>query len=302
METTAARYRITHRTEYKYSEPVAVCQNQLRLTPRSMTRYDRRVKCHHSELKIHPQPDSLEQHEDYFGNHVHSFSIESSHRRLTVEASSDVSIQQTSRDLRRETAWEDVLALLQSRRDPGWLEVMEYCFDSPRISSGDSFAQYARASFTPGRDLLTAGLDLTRRIHADFRYDAKATDVSTPTTKAFSMRAGVCQDFAHVQIACLRSLGLPARYVSGYLRTNPPPGQPRLVGADESHAWVSLYGGELVGWIDLDPTNACLADTNHIPLSVGRDYSDVTPMRGVVTGGGVAALRVSVHVEPIEEV
>lgn len=142
-------------------------------------------------------------------------------------------------------------------------------------------------------------MDLTRRIHGDFKYDTAATHVHSTTEEAFKLRAGVCQDFAHIEIACLRSIGLPARYVSGYLRTSPRPGEQRMVGADESHAWVSLYAGDDFGWIDFDPTNARPSDTNHIPICVGRDYSDVSPMRGVVLGGGSTELKVSVDVEPI---
>jgi transglutaminase-like putative cysteine protease len=144
-----------------------------------------------------------------------------------------------------------------------------------------------------------AAVDLTRRIHTDFKYDSTVTDVNTTTEEALELKAGVCQDFAHVQIACLRSLGLPARYVSGYLRTEPAPGKERLVGADQSHAWVSLYAGQVFGWIDLDPTNARISDVNHVPICVGRDYSEVSPMRGVVLGGGETVLRVSVDVEPV---
>ena len=177
---------------------------------------------------------------------------------------------------------------------------MEFLFDSPRIFVAQPFQEFALACFSDGRDLIEAGLDLTKKIYDEFTYDTDATDVSTTTETAFALKAGVCQDFAHVQIACLRSIGLPARYVSGYLRTKPPPGQERMIGADESHAWVSLYGGSTLGWVDFDPTNACLADTNHIPVCVGRDYGDVTPMRGVATGGGVADLAVNVDVLPID--
>ena len=142
-------------------------------------------------------------------------------------------------------------------------------------------------------------MDLTRRINEDFEYDTEATDVNTPTDRAFEIRAGVCQDFAHIQLACLRSLGLPARYVSGYLRTIPPPGSQQLVGSDESHAWISVYVGPHLGWIDLDPTNACRCDANHIPVCIGRDYSEVCPMRGVVIGGGETRLIVSVEVKEL---
>ncbi len=189
---------------------------------------------------------------------------------------------------------------IQRFEDPRWFEAQEYLNNSPRVRRGETFADYARKSFTPERPILEAILDLTQRIRDDFKYDTTATHVHSTTEEAFKLRAGVCQDFSHIQIACLRSIGLPARYVSGYLRTVPLPGQQRMVGADESHAWVSLYAGEDFGWIDYDPTNACPSDTNHIPICVGRDYGDVSPMRGVVLGSGTTELKVSVDVEPID--
>ena len=155
-------------------------------------------------------------------------------------------------------------------------------------------------SFPAGRPIIAASLELTERIHDDFRYDNAATHVNTSVNEAFQLRAGVCQDFAHVQIGCLRSIGIPARYVSGYLRTIPPEGRDRLVGSDESHAWISVYAGVDVGWIDMDPTNACMVGIDHIPICIGRDYGDVTPMRGVVLGGGQTTLSVKVDVSPRE--
>ncbi|MEL6110627.1 MAG: transglutaminase family protein, partial [Planctomycetota bacterium] len=162
------------------------------------------------------------------------------------------------------------------------------------------FGDFARPSFVSGRGIVEAVDDLTRRIQQEFKYDASATNVETTTERALELKAGVCQDFAHVQIACLRSLGIPARYVSGYLRTVPPKGRDRLVGADESHAWVDVYVGEPIGWLGFDPTNGCLAGTDHIPICLGRDYEDVSPMRGVVLGGGSNTLKVSVDVEELE--
>ena len=161
------------------------------------------------------------------------------------------------------------------------------------------FEQYARHSFPTGRPILEAVLDLNQRIHRDFQYDPAATHVHTPTEEAYALRRGVCQDFSHVQIACLRALGLSARYVSGYLRTHAPTGQPRLIGADQSHAWVSVYCGQRIGWIDVDPTNDKLSDLDHIPIAWGRDYSDVVPVRGVFLGGGKHQVTVSVDVAPV---
>jgi transglutaminase-like putative cysteine protease len=181
------------------------------------------------------------------------------------------------------------------------LEAAEFLFDSPLIKSNDDFADYSRPSFPKGRPILEAVQDLSERIHKDFKFDPSATDVSTPVTQVLKDRRGVCQDFAHLQIACLRSIGLPARYVSGYLNTIPPPGQPKLAGADASHAWVSFYC-DAHGWIDIDPTNNQIPNLQHITVGWGRDYSDVSPVRGVVLGSAGHALKVSVDVRPTEPV
>ncbi len=263
---------------------------------------------HSTRIVITPKTDSTFEHKDYFGNLVFSFAIESLHRELKVVATSDVSVAEIelpapiagTSNYVDDLPWETMVTLSKSTQTVPF-RVMEFRFDSPRIFASETFAAYARKSFTPGRGLVAATIDLTRRIHADFKYDSAATDVNTTTEKAFAIKAGVCQDFAHIQIACMRSLGLPARYVSGYLRTIPVPGKPRLVGADESHAWLSVYAGETFGWMGVDPTNACFVGTQHIPMCVGRDYGDVSPMRGVVLGGGTTTLDVSVDVEPIEE-
>jgi transglutaminase-like putative cysteine protease len=258
------------------------------------------VKCQRSRATVRPEPEQLVEHLDYFGNRVLSFAIESLHQELEVGVQSEVSVAPGSLNLNDDqTPWERVRRRVDQREDSNWFEIQEYQFDSPRVQRGPLFADYAQPSFAPGRPIFEAAFDLTRRIHADFDYDTKVTDVNTTPEEALEMRAGVCQDFSHVQIACLRSLGLPARYVSGYLRTVPPPGKERLVGADQSHAWVSLYAGESLGWIDLDPTNCCVSDVNHVPICIGRDYSEVSPMRGVVLGGGDTHLKVSVDVEPV---
>ncbi len=183
-------------------------------------------------------------------------------------------------------------------RSPSSLEAYDFVFQSPRIRPSAEFASYAAQSFTPGRKFADALLDLTGRIHRDFRFDSKATSVRTPPEEVLRKRQGVCQDFAHVQIACLRSLHLPARYVSGYLRTYPPPGRPRLVGCDVSHAWLSAYCPRL-GWLDVDPTNNVVPSCNHVTVGWGRDYGDVSPLRGVIVGGRDHTLKVAVDVEPI---
>lgn len=295
--TASARYQITHRTSYRYPEPVALCQNQLRMKPRNFSN----VECHRVDCRIGPEPDAIEEHTDYFGNQVVTFAIESVHRQLDVTVESDVTVRR--KDMPADTSilpWDAVAKLVDESNAPEWWTTQEFSFDSPRVARGECFAAYARSSFSPHRSVADAAVELTKRINQDFKYDTAATDVHTSTPEVFDLRAGVCQDFAHVLIACLRSLGLPARYVSGYLRTVPPPGKPRLIGADESHAWASVYAGEPLGWLDLDPTNACITSTDHIPVCVGRDYGDVSPMRGVVLGGGDTQLTVSVDVRPIQ--
>ncbi|HBE71731.1 MAG TPA: transglutaminase, partial [Planctomycetaceae bacterium] len=181
--------------------------------------------------------------------------------------------------------------------DPGWFEARQFALPSRRVTPNSDFEQYARECFPPGANILECAQRLTERIYTEFKYAPGATDVNTPVETALSQKHGVCQDFAHVQIACLRSIGLSARYVSGYLRTLPPPGKPRLVGADQSHAWLSLYCGGL-GWVDLDPTNNCMPGSEHITIAHGRDYEDVVPVRGVFLGGGSHKISVSVDVEP----
>jgi transglutaminase-like putative cysteine protease len=178
------------------------------------------------------------------------------------------------------------------------LEPIQFMFESPHVELLRDLAAYAEPSFTRGRNVLHAVLDLTRRVHADFAFDPKATSVSTPLREVLAKRRGVCQDFAHLMTGCLRMRGIPARYVSGYIRTTPPPGKPRLVGADASHAWVSVYCGEDLGWVDADPTNNMLVGDGHVTLAWGRDFSDVTPMRGVILGGGEQELEVRVTVTP----
>jgi transglutaminase-like putative cysteine protease len=196
-------------------------------------------------------------------------------------------------------AWEDAVEAGPNDRTPAGLEAFQFRFESPRIRLRREFASYALQSFTPRRPMVEALLDLTARIHQDFRFDSKVTNVRTTTEEVFKKRRGVCQDFAHLQIACLRSLNLAARYVSGYLRTYPPPGKPRLVGADASHAWVSAYCPG-IGWLDLDPTNNLVPSNGHVTLAWGRDYGDVSPLRGLILGGGAHTLKVAVDMEPLD--
>lgn len=293
-KTPEVRYRVRHRTEYRYSHNVAVCQNQVRMQPVT----GGNVMCDSTNLAIAPDPTSRDEHFDYFGNRVITFSIESIHKSLSVEVESLVTVVASKIDAEMQSPkWETLVATGPDHTHHPLID--EHRFRSPRIIPDEKYRAYAAPSFPLGREIIGAALDLTRRIHDDFKYDTSATTVATTTEQAFSLRAGVCQDFAHVEIACLRSIGLAARYVSGYLRTVPPEGKERLVGADESHAWVEVYAGDAIGWLGVDPTNACIVATDHIPVCVGRDYDDVSPMRGVVLGGGTNTLKVSVDVEPV---
>lgn len=287
-------YRIHHTTTYNYASPVRVCHNLVILTPRA----DAHTEVLSHRIQIRPTPPILSKRTDYFGNLVHAFSIEESHRQLAVNATARVKI--TARELvDNGVSWNSVREQIVSQVDPHWLDACPFAFNSPRIQMAPQYTAYAAQSFTPQRSILEAARDLTDRIHRDFKYDPSSTTVVTPISQVFTQRSGVCQDFSHVQIACLRSLGLSARYVSGYLRTRPQADKERLIGADQSHAWVSLYCGPELGWVDLDPTNACLVGTDHISIAWGRDYSDVTPFRGVFLGGGEHRLDVSVDVCPV---
>ena len=285
-------YRVTHATTYRYSKPVSLCHNLLHLTPRS----DGRQTCLRSEIEVKPAPTLIREQADFFGNRETYFTIEEPHDELAVKAVSRAEVAPAvAPDPAATPPWEEVRAALEQDRSPEGLEARSFVFDSPYVKASPDLADYAAPSFPAGRPLLDAGLDLMRRIHADFRYDPRATTISTPLREVMALRRGVCQDFAHLQIGCLRSLGLAARYVSGYLRTTPPPGRPRLVGADASHAWLSVWCAGF-GWIDLDPTNAQIPSEGHILLAWGRDYDDVSPIKGVNLGGGRHSMTVEVDV------
>ncbi len=288
-------YRITHRTVYEYSEAVTVSHHAARLLP--MSSETQRVSG--SSLNIFPQAAVRKESRDYFGNAVCSFAIQEIHRRFEVVARSDVTVNvATTPVLTLSPAWEEVVGSFRDPVSPSDVVPYEFCMESPHIRLLPEYAEYARKSFPPGTPLLVGARDIMRRIHADFRYDSVATTVATPIEEVWEHRGGVCQDFAHVAIACLRSFGLPARYVSGYLRTHPAPGRARLVGADASHAWFSVFC--LVnGWVDFDPTNAIIPSDEHITVAVGRDFNDVSPLSGILTGGGEHKVRVSVDVEPL---
>jgi transglutaminase-like putative cysteine protease len=251
-----------------------------------------------SELHIQPRPATRTERVDFFGNLLCFFTIQEPHRELIVEARSEVTVNGNTAPLPQQVLpWEETAKLVPNDCSAAGLEAYQFGFESPRIRVRPEFADYALQSFTPGRPMPDALLDLTARIHKDFRFDSKVTNVRTTPEEVFKKRRGVCQDFAHLLIACLRSLNLAARYVSGYLRTYPPPGKPRLVGADASHAWVSAYCPG-IGWLDLDPTNNLVPSNGHVTLAWGRDYGDVSPLRGLILGGGSHTLKVGVDMEP----
>jgi transglutaminase-like putative cysteine protease len=288
---------VVHETSYAYASPVLLSQQLLHLTPRALPR--QRVHAHRIDLD--PRPSECSSAADYFGNAVTRALFTSRHRALTVRVESRVGVEPRGADplAGPSTPWESARDRLSSLDAPPALEPTEFVFESPRVEVFTALTEYAAPSFAPGRPLLAGAADLMRRIHADFEFDRSATSVATPLREVLATRRGVCQDFAHLMIGALRGLGLPARYVSGYILTTPPPGHARLVGADASHAWVSVYD-PAAGWVDFDPTNECLADDEHVTLAWGRDFGDVTPMRGVILGGGEQTLKVHVTVAPVE--
>jgi len=296
--------RVLHETVYEYAPSVSNAQHMAHLRPLELPY--QRLLAH--TLHIDPEPAQCVQRTDVFGNGRTFFSLPFAHDHLRVRAESLV---QTLAPVRRDDSgpglpWGDVCDRMRYARAAAYEPAAEFCFPSVHAPRHGDFEAYARPSFTAHRPLMEAARDLMARIHADFLYETAATDVSTPALQALAMRKGVCQDFAHIMIACLRALGLPARYVSGYLLTEPPPGQPRLVGSDASHAWVSVWSPAEAGaagqgaWCDLDPTNDRTPGEDYVTLAVGRDYADVSPLRGVIHGGERHVLRVAVTVEPTE--
>jgi transglutaminase-like putative cysteine protease len=258
-----------------------------------------RQTCRQSAITIAPRPASRTLHVDYFGNATTLFTLLEPHERLVVEATSELEVNAAALPaFESSPAWESARDSLPHDYTDEGLNAYQFVFDSNRVEGRPELAEYARESFPPGRPLLAAVLDLTRRINHDFRFDTEATEVSTPVETFFEKRRGVCQDFSHLQIACMRSLGLPARYVSGYLRTIPPPGRPRLVGADASHAWCAVWSPG-AGWVDFDPTNNCVPTDGHITVAWGRDYGDVSPIYGVLLGGASHTLDTGVDVMPL---
>ena len=289
------KYRITHKTNYDSHESVSIGHNQAWLELRSVSWQ----QVDTFSLTIDPEPSICMRRIDSFRNPVHLFSFNEGYQRLSVTATSVVTVTEMPLpESQLSLPWEQLASGVKNHATSDDRDAAEFEFASPRIFWSADKRRYAMESFLPGRSMRDALLDLTSRIHTEFVYDSRATTVNTPVDEVFRLRRGVCQDFAHLQIAMLRSLGIPARYVSGYLRTVPPEGQPRLVGADASHAWLSAYCGN-GQWLDVDPTNNTICSTDHITLAWGRDYGDVPPLTGVFIGGGKHRLVVNVDVLPL---
>jgi transglutaminase-like putative cysteine protease len=292
------KYQLVHRTKYTYEGSVTVSHHIARLTPRALPGQS----CPWHGLEILPVPVVRGVHFDSFGNLATYFEVEGRHEMLEVIARSFVDVSAAKvPDPSSTSCWESVRDACQGERLTPGSDAGGFRFASPMVPVGSDYAAFARQDFPPGRPVLEGVVDLTKRIFAGFKFDPRATIVTTPVAEVFRKRAGVCQDFAHLMLACLRSLGLPARYVSGYLETAPPPGKPRLVGADASHAWVSVFCGDQAGWVDADPTNNLLPGERHITVAWGRDFSDVSPLRGVTLGAGGQRLEVSVDVMPVDD-
>jgi transglutaminase-like putative cysteine protease len=290
-------YDIRHLTSYSYESPVSFARCSLRLEPRTG---DGQQLVSHS-VEIRPKPADRALRRDFFGTLTESILIETAHRNLRIDSRSRVSVsrQAPGRDA-PSPAWESVRDVAFEAASLGPESPIGYVFASPLVPVQRPVTAYAAASFPPGSGILAGAVDLMHRIRTEFKYDPKATVISTPLKEVFEKRHGVCQDFAHVMIAGLRGLGLPAAYVSGYLRTIPPPGKPRLQGADATHAWVSLWCGEGFGWVGFDPTNDLLVENDHIILAVGRDFSDVSPVDGIIVGSRKQKLAVAVDVLLVE--
>lgn len=291
-------YSVRHRTTYKYEDRVTFARCVLRLTPLSS---DRQTLLS-STIKVEPKPNASSDRLGPFGELTRTIVIETPHKTLVVDARARVDVHAAAVDDPEDSPnWEAVRAAALTTAELGPLSPATYLYPTKRTPVIGSVTDYARGCFAPGRPVIAAAAELMRLIHADFAYDSDATTVSTPTSEAFAAKRGVCQDFAHIMISALKGLGLPAAYVSGYLRTTPPPGRPRLEGADATHAWTALWCGKERGWIGLDPTNAIFAVNDHIMLAMGRDYSDVAPIDGIMLGSGEQALKVEVDVIPEDE-
>ncbi len=283
-------YRAKHVTRHIYEEPVAQSVNELRLTPRNFGR--QRVR--ETQISVEPEPALWRSRKDWFGNEVTTFSIFEPHDRFTVTATSLVEVEPARVGVLPTLRWEEAREVLAAGADDPSLEASEYIYDSPFVAASPELAAYARPSFPAGRPLVEALEDLSHRIHLEFEYAPKSTSIEMPLPEVFKNRRGVCQDFTHVMIGALRSLRLAARYVSGYLRSGA-----NYQGAEASHAWVAAFVPG-AGWLHFDPTNDMVPSDGHVTLAWGRDYGDVTPVKGVTLGGGAQLVEVAVRVDPAE--
>jgi transglutaminase-like putative cysteine protease len=288
-------YRVRHLTAYSYDTPVASATLALRVTPRDSA--EQRTIAH--KVDVSPAPALVEFERDFFGNAVNVVTIEEAHTELSINATADVEVSYGVPPAGPGTVWEEVADLALHGHDMSPQAPAHFMFASPRIQLSSDVTRYAQQSFKPGRGIIEAARDLMTRIKREFVYKPESTEIWTPLQQAFAARRGVCQDFAHIMIAGLRGLGVPAAYVSGYLRTVPPPGKERLEGADATHAWVSVWCGPEHGWLGFDPTNAIDTGNDHITLAIGRDFSDVSPVYGVFVGSGANELQVEVDVIPL---
>jgi transglutaminase-like putative cysteine protease len=289
------KYLISHKTTYTYYEPVSLCHNIARLVPRNTERQ----YCRNVTVKIDPEPDTINEYKDFFGNKIIYFSIEQEHAQLTVHVRSEIeSIEPVAGGGQGRVAGgadgQVADGAQEGMEDPA--EIRQFIFATPMTAVSQEVLDYARISFPPGRPVLEAATDLMHRIYRDFEFKSGYTTISTPLSVVLKERKGVCQDFAHLAIACVRSVGLPARYVSGYIETVSPAGVERLIGVDASHAWFSVYVS-LLGWVDFDPTNNVLPGVQHITIGWGRDYADIAPLNGIILSSGSHGLGVSVDVK-----
>lgn len=292
------KYDIHQSTAYSYASSVPVARHVVRMVP--VERPNQRVVASH--FAVEPEPVEWTETRDFFGNKVVHIRIETPHRSFVVKTRARVEVDAPP-EVAPESgpSWEETREAANGSLDLAAPSPAHFLFASPAVPLSPAITAWTATSFPPGRPMLAGCIEVMNRIHAEFSYDPRATDVSTPPLEAFEMRAGVCQDFAHIMIAGLRGLGLPAAYVSGFLRTEPPPGKERLQGADATHAWVAVWCGEAIGWQGLDPTNALTVATDHVVLAVGRDYTDVAPIGGVVFGSGRQKLKVEVDVIPMPD-
>lgn len=288
------RFTVDHKTAYTYRESVSLCHNIARLVPRNTAEQT----CRNTVIDIYPEPDRINEYKDFFGNHVIYFSIAKEHWELMVNVTSEVE-RHHPRKMKREMHQDAGLENIKNEKlnlTGESVDIKQYSLETPMTAADEQILKYATQSFETGKSVFEATFDLTTRIYREFDYQPGHTTISTPLTQVIMERKGVCQDFAHLAISCLRSIGLSARYVSGYIETASPAGAQKLIGTDASHAWFSVYIPDR-GWTDFDPTNNCVVSDQHITIGWGRDYADVAPLEGIILSSGSHELAVSVDVK-----